>query len=221
MRRRRRRTTNNICAVLTSGLALEIALLPLSLITNWNIDTKPLFIFFYFYTTYELFRGDLDSQTPRIMKKNTSAWEIKQICMSTSPISAVFTNHWTSPGNIRPEQINISWSADTPPLPPWSPSRSFPFSSRSIIALCIHCSSPRFFPSLARSLHVSLLTLCCRINAGKHTVHTCCTGCKRNQQLKGKYHFIWPVTATSSQALCLPRCWVKVAQALLLLWYGL
>lgn len=216
MRRRRRRSTDNICATLTSGLALEIALLPSVLTTNWNIDTEP-------FCTQQINYSEAiwTLKTRRIMK-NTSTSEIKQIRTSSSPVSAVFTNRWTSPGIISPAQINISWSADTPPLPPWvAISLISSLSGRPIIALCIHCSSPCFFLSRSPSLRVSLLTLCCRINAGKHTVHTCSTGCKRNQQLKGKYHFIWPVTATSSQALCLPRCWVKVAQALLLLWYGL
>lgn len=109
------------------------------------------------------------------------------------------------------------WKSDLPTLLPHLGLRLPHFHScYYIIAQCIH-----FSLSASSALSVSLLTLCCKINASKHTVHTCSTGCKRNQQLKGKYHFIWPVTATSSQALCLPRCWVKVAQALLLLWYGL
>lgn len=71
-----------------------------------------------------------------------------------------------------------------------------------------------------KSIIASSLPLCCSINADKRAQHAGGWGCKRNQQLKGKYHFIWPVTATSRRALCLPRRWVKVAQALLLLWYG-
>lgn len=80
-------------------------------------------------------------------------------------------------------------------------------SAVAVTTLCIHLSLP-------------LLTFFRKINSSKPSAHTRSMGCRGNQQLKGKYRFICPVPVTSSWALCLPRCWVRVAQALLLCWYA-